>query len=92
MPQLNIFQRLSGANLKEIMILATEREKLSQKLQEIQGKIKGIDEKIAELYSETYTDPQTAVYVPNEFAHEALAKSRASIRKMATSVRGGKKK
>lgn len=95
MPQLNIYQRLSANVLKDIMQLAGEREKLSQKAQEMQEKIRIIDERISALYNDTYTDPQTYMYVPNEFAHEVLAKSKSSLRKLASAskskqVRGGK--
>jgi cell division septum initiation protein DivIVA len=94
MPQLNIYQRLSANVLKDIMQLASEREKLSQKVQEMQEKIKSIDERITALYSDTYTDPQTYMYVPNTFAHDVMTKSKASLRKMATtakSARGGRR-
>jgi hypothetical protein len=91
MPQMNIHQRLSAKALKEIMQLAEEREKLTKKVQVMLDMISGIDQRLNTLYNNTYTDPQTYVYVPGEFAHEALAKSPKSLRTMVTKSRLSKR-
>lgn len=89
---MNMYQRLSAPNLKKIMGLSQEREELMKQVTQLQQRIGEIDAKMAALYGDTYTDRQTTMYVPQEFAHELLHKSSSSLRKLASKSRATSKK
>lgn len=89
MPHMNIYQRNSAATLKKIMELVQYRESLVENINRIQKQVTDLDARIAALYDDTYTDKQTAIYVPQAFQDEVRFKSPSSIKRMATKGRNG---
>ena len=90
MPHVQIKQRLHTTNLKEIMKLTNERNKLVLRLKpfyEIQQKIQELDKQIAALYEDTYTDRFTKEYMPSVFEHDVIFAPDSKLKSIANKSR-----